>query len=110
MLEYAVRCQLIVLGGVKFFLSVGFQPWELNTDNNNIDLTNGQAHEVIMRRENDGKDVYLQVRRVSYYGRYICSNNFFSCTGLNWKGKWPFTLHFGEIVLTLVCWGTQIFK
>ncbi|WAR06589.1 NRX4-like protein [Mya arenaria] len=48
-------------GGIKFFLSVGFQPWELNTLNNNIDLTNGQAHEVIIRRENGGKDVYLQV-------------------------------------------------
>ena len=48
-------------GGVKFFLDVGFERWELNTDINNIDLTNGQAHEVILRRENNGKDVYLQV-------------------------------------------------
>lgn len=48
-------------GGVKFFLDVGFERWELNTDINNIDLANGQAHEVIMRRENRGRDVYLQV-------------------------------------------------
>lgn len=48
-------------GGVKFFLSVGFEPWELNTEVNNIDLTNGQAHEVIMRRLNNGRRVHLQV-------------------------------------------------
>lgn len=48
-------------GGVKFFLDVGFERWELNTDVNNIDLTNGQAHEVILRRENNGREVYLQV-------------------------------------------------
>ena len=46
---------------MKFFLDVGFERWELNTDINNIDLANGQAHEVIMRRENRGRDVYLQV-------------------------------------------------
>ena len=51
-------------GGVKFFLDVGFERWELNTDINNIDLANGQAHEVIMRRENRGRDVYLQVGAV----------------------------------------------
>lgn len=48
-------------GGVKFFLDVGFERWELNTDVNNIDLTNGQAHEVILRREENGRMVYLQV-------------------------------------------------
>ncbi|KAL4229221.1 biological adhesion [Mactra antiquata] len=48
-------------GGVKFFLDVGFERWELNTDVNNIDLTNGQAHEVILRREENGRKVYLQV-------------------------------------------------
>ena len=46
---------------MKFFLDVGFERWELNTEINNIDLANGQAHEVIMRRENRGRDVYLQV-------------------------------------------------
>lgn len=47
---------------MKFFLSVGFYHWEMNTDINNIDLTNGQAHEVIMKRdEEDVKLVHLQV-------------------------------------------------
>ncbi|KAK3612149.1 hypothetical protein CHS0354_016528 [Potamilus streckersoni] len=48
-------------GGVKFFLDVGFERFELNTDINGIDLANGQAHEVIMRRENGGRTVILQV-------------------------------------------------
>ena len=55
----------VISGGVKFFLDVGFERWELNTDINNIDLANGQAHEVIMRRENRGRDVYLQVSMYS---------------------------------------------
>jgi len=58
---------LYIPGGVKFFLSVGFYHWEMNTDINNIDLANGQAHEVIMRRdENDVRVIHLQVRRQSY--------------------------------------------
>lgn len=46
-------------GGVKFFLDVGFERFEMNTEINNIDLTNGQAHEVFLRRE--GRKVHLQV-------------------------------------------------
>jgi len=48
-------------GGIKIFMDVGFERWELNTDVNDISLTNGQAHEIIMRRENGGREVYLQV-------------------------------------------------
>ena len=52
---------ILYKGGVKFFLDVGFERFEVNTDVNNIDLTNGQAHEVIVRREENGRMVYLQV-------------------------------------------------
>ncbi|KAL5009720.1 hypothetical protein ScPMuIL_012025 [Solemya velum] len=50
-------------GGVKFVVDISTtQRWELNTPNEvNIDYANGQQHVAIMRRENNGQTVILQV-------------------------------------------------
>ncbi|XP_053372962.1 neurexin-4-like [Mercenaria mercenaria] len=48
-------------GGVKFFMDIGFERWELNTYIPGIDLTNGQAHEIIVWREESGKRLFMQV-------------------------------------------------
>ena len=43
-------------------VDVGFERWELNTENEGIDYTNGQQHDVKMWRGGDGgRRVFLQV-------------------------------------------------
>ncbi|XP_071101429.1 neurexin-4-like [Haliotis cracherodii] len=48
-------------GGVKVALDVGFQREEVNTPNIGIDFTNGQQHEVVVRRSNMGRTIFVQV-------------------------------------------------
>ena len=57
-------CALLLLaGGVKLVLDVGFTREEVNTPNIGIDFANTQVHVVTIRRSEKGSRVIVQVSR-----------------------------------------------
>lgn len=48
-------------GGIKYFVDYEFVRHEVNTLVTEVVFSDGQPHEVVLRREKNGRQIYIQV-------------------------------------------------
>jgi len=53
----------LCLGGVKVIIDVGFERDEVNTNIQNVDLSNNQQHVVDVKRSDKGRTITLRVNK-----------------------------------------------